>query len=158
MNLKATLISALILVLLSSLAGEAGNKKKPMERGILAKMEAVPCGGSERGITGIGGVLASAGVTHVNTDEKLCPEYVLRTDTMEYHIRPMEKKHPAILPVGHEGLFRVNKDQLVLRVEDMDRKERHYQVVSVKPLSAEQSDEGEPSAQSRPPHESEQKP
>jgi hypothetical protein len=154
MNFKASLISALVLVLLSSLAGEAG-KKRPMERGMLAKMEAVPCGGRERGITGIGGVLASAGVTHVNTDEKLCPQYVLRTDTMEYHIRPIEKKHPAILPVGHEGLFRVNKDHLVLRIEDMDRKERHYEVVSVKPLRVEQSDWGVPSAQSRPPHEHE---
>ena len=94
----------------------------------------------------------------MTTDEKLCPQYVLRTDTMEYRIRPMEKKHPAILPVGHEGLFQVNKDLLVLRVEDMDRKERHYEVVSVKPLSLEQGEQGVPSAQYRPPHESEKEP
>jgi hypothetical protein len=157
MNFKVSLVSALILVLLSSLTGEAG-KKKSMERGVLARMEAMPCGGRQKGITGIGSIMASAGVTHVTSDEKLCPQYVLRTDTMEYHIRPMDKKHPAILPVGHEGLFQVNKDHLVLLVEDMDRKERRYEVVSMKPLSVEQSDQGQPSAQFRPPHESEKEP
>ncbi len=151
MNFKASMISTLIFVLLSSFPGEA-RKKEPMERGVLARMEAVPCGGREKGITGIGGVLASAGVTHVTNDEKLCPQYVLRTDTMEYHIRPMEKKHPVILPVGHEGLFRVDNDHVDLRVEDLDRKVRHYQLVSMKPLSVEQGDQGVPSAQSRPPH------
>ncbi len=149
MKIKASLISALIALLLNSLGAEA-RKKQPIEKGVLAKMEAVPCGGREKGITGIGGVLASVGITHITSDEKLCPQYVLRTDTMEYHIRPMDKKHPAILPVGHEGLFRVDKDHVLLRVEELDRKVRHYQVVSMKPLSVEEGEQGIASAQSRP--------
>ncbi len=42
---------------------------------MLERMEAVPChGAKEKGVTGPAGtVWASAGITHVNSDEKLLP-------------------------------------------------------------------------------------
>ena len=79
----------------------ARGKKHP-ERAMIERMEAVPCGAKERGLTGLGSVFASVGATSVNTTEKLCPQYMLKTDDMEYHVRPLDK-HPKLLPIGHEG-------------------------------------------------------
>jgi hypothetical protein len=134
MKIKSFLVATLTLLLVLS-SGAAAKKKKQPDRGMLEKMEAVPCGAKERGFTGLGAIYGSIGVTHVNSDEKLCPQYLLRTDEMEYHIRPLDGKHPVILPVGHEGEFKVKKDHLYLKVPDGDRKTRAYQVVSMKPLN-----------------------
>jgi hypothetical protein len=139
MKVKAAMISALLLIqVIPALAGDKKDKKKQPNRAMIEKMEAVPCGARERGLSGIGSVFASAGVTHVNSDEKLCPQYLLRTDDMEYHIRPTDGKHPDVLPIGKEGEFKIKKDEMYLRVPDGDRKMRTYQVVAAKPLGAEE--------------------
>jgi hypothetical protein len=108
--------------------------KKHENRAMIEKMEAVPCGAKERGITGLGSVFASIGATRVDSDEKLCPQYMLRTDEMEYHIRPLDHKHPVILPVGKEGEFKISKDVMEMRIPDGDHKNRRYQVVVMKPI------------------------
>ena len=131
MNRNVPLISMLTLLLV--LPGFAGDRKKHASRAMIEKMEAVPCGAHERGLTGLGSVWASVGVTHVNSDEKLCPQYMLRTDDMEYHVRPLDK-HPVLLPVGQEGEFKVQKDKIDMRIPDGDHKMRHYQVVAMKPI------------------------
>lgn len=132
MNRNVPLTSMLLLLL--AIPGFAGDKKRHANRAMIERMEAVPCGARERGLTGLGSVFGSVGVTHVNSDEKLCPQYLLRTDDMEYHVRPLDHKHPDLLPVGKEGVFKLSKDRLDMRVPDGDRKMRHYQVVAVKPL------------------------
>jgi len=53
-----------------------------------------------------------------------------------YHIRPRDEKHPVLLPVGEKAQFRMEKDKMVLRVEDGDNKEREYSVVSMTPREA----------------------
>src|ERR1700752_5031892 len=85
--------------------------KKHANRAMIEKMEAVPCGAKERGLTGLGSVFGSVGVQHVNSEEKLCPQYLFRTDEMEYELRPLDKKHPVVLPIGHEAEFKVKKDR-----------------------------------------------
>ena len=135
--MKTGVLLVATLVLAVALPVGAG-KKKHAERGMIEKMEAVPCGAKEKGITGLGSVFASAGIEHVNSDEKLCPQYLLRSDEMDYHIRPLDKKHPVILPVGKEGEFRIDKDRLYLRVSEGDRKTRPYQVVAMKPTGSDQ--------------------
>jgi hypothetical protein len=122
-----------LFVLLLAVPAFARDKKHD-ERAMIEKMEAVPCGAKERGLTGLGSVFASVGATHVDSDEKLCPQYLLRTDDMEYHIRPLDHKHPVILPVGKEGEFSISKDVMVMRIPDGDHKRRRYQVVVVKPI------------------------
>jgi hypothetical protein len=120
-----------------------GGDKKHSNRAMIEKMEAVPCGAKERGLTGLGSVFASVGATRVDSDEKLCPVYLLRTDDMEYQIRPVDHKHPVVLPVGKEGEFKISKDVMEMRVPDGDRKKRRYQVVGMKPIehtSSYQSD------------------
>ena len=137
---RKTLIT--IFALLFAFPAFAHDKKKPADRAMIEKMEAVPCGAKERGLAGLGAVWGSVGVTHVNSDEKLCPQYLLRSDDMEYHVRPLDHKHPVILPVGQEAEFKVNKDKLDMRVPEGNsdsRKRRHYQVVAMKPIDHSQA-------------------
>ncbi len=128
------MLSIAMLALLLASPALAHGKKKHANRAMIEKMEAVPCGAKQHGVTGLGSIWASVGVTSVNSDEKLCPQYLLRTDDMEYHVRPLDHKHPSLLPVGEEGEFKVKKDKLDMRVVDGDRKMRHYQVVAMKPI------------------------
>jgi len=65
--------------------------------------------------------------------ELLCPEYVLETDRVVYRIRPKDDKHPVLLPIGEKAQFRLDKDKIVLRVEDLDDQDRDYIVVSMVP-------------------------
>ena len=115
--------------------------KKHAQRAMIEKMEAVPCGAKEHGLTGLGSVWASVGATHVDTDEKLCPQYLLRTDDMEYHVRPLDHKHPRLLPIGQEGEFKIDKDVLEMKIPDGDHKKRRYQVVAMKPIDHSDSSE-----------------
>jgi hypothetical protein len=136
MNVKSALILVLVLAAAVPLSAGSG-KKKQGERAMLEKMEAVPCGAKEKGVTGLGTIWASAGITHVNSDEKLCPQYVVRTDDMDYHIRPTDMKHPVVLPVGHEIVFKIKRDRMFLKVADSDQKMRTYHVVAMEPLKSD---------------------
>jgi hypothetical protein len=65
----------LMLVLISAIPLSAHDKKKKDgERGILERMEAVPCGAKQTGLAGLGALWGSAGITHLNSNEKLCPQ------------------------------------------------------------------------------------
>jgi hypothetical protein len=140
MTIKQSFTAALILAMAIPLsAADKHKKKKGAERGMLEKMEAVPCGAKQRGFTGIGSVFASAGIEAVNSEEKLCPQYLIRTDEMEYHVRPIDKKHPVLLPIGQEGELKIKKDRMYLKVPDGDHKKRPYQVVSMKPVDTGES-------------------
>jgi hypothetical protein len=130
MNVKIPLVLALVLIAPVSAAA----KKKPEgQRAMLEKMEAVPCGAKQKGLTGLGSFWASVGITHVNSDEKLCPQYYLRTDEMDYRIRPIDLKHPDVLPIGHEIVFRIKKDRMYVKVPDSDSKMQAYEVVAEVP-------------------------
>jgi hypothetical protein len=136
--MKAKTLLVMIFVLSFAVPGFGGDKKH-RDRAMIEKMEAVPCGAKERGLTGLGSVFGSVGATHVDSDEKLCPQYMLRTDDMEYHIRPLDHKHPVLLPVGKEGEFKISKDVMEMRIADGDHKKRRYQVVAMKPIDHAQS-------------------
>jgi hypothetical protein len=126
----------LLLVLITAAPLCAHDKKKGTERGILEKMEAVPCGAKETGLAGLGTLWASAGITHVNSNEKLCPQYLLRTDEMDYQIRPMNLKHATILPIGKEGEFKIKKNEMILTMTaGSDQKARSYEVVAMDPAN-----------------------
>ena len=133
-RMSSKMLFITMLALLLALPAFARDKKKHANRAMIEKMEAVPCGAKERGLTGLGSIFGSVGVTHVNSDERLCPQYMLRTDDMEYHVRPLDHKHPVLLPVGQEGEFKIKNDKIDMRVVDGDRKMRHYQVVAMKPI------------------------
>jgi hypothetical protein len=138
MKIKTTFVLLLVLGLAGAIPLSAAHDKKrdSFGRGILEKMEAVPCGAKQTGLAGLGTLWASAGVTHINTNEKLCPQYLLRTDDMDYEIRPIDLKHATILPIGKEGEFKIKKDEMILTMsEGSDLKPRDYEVVSMNPAS-----------------------
>ena len=149
MNLKSSI--ALALVLVSAVPAVAGGKKKKVApRAMLEKMEAVPCGAKQRGLSGLGTVWASAGITHVNSDEKLCPQYLLRTDEMDYEIRPTDGKHPVVLPVGQEVEFKLKNDHMLVKVLDGDKKTRSYKVVAMRPAYPDDAQSASAKAHDKP--------
>jgi hypothetical protein len=108
--------TAVLLFVTAALAASvAGAKEHGYQRGMIVSMSSVPCGSQVK--------------RHKKTQELLCQEYVLRSDTMEYHIRQGEPKRTDLLPVGQETEFRVDKDRMRVRVPSSG-KEQEYQVVS----------------------------
>src|SRR5438445_11505834 len=70
---------------------------------------------------------------HKKSRELLCQEYLLQSERVIYRSRPRDDKHPVLLPVGERAQFRIQKDKMLLQVEDLDQKEREYNVVSMTP-------------------------
>lgn len=155
MNSKIFLTTTLALGVAFTPSAYAKDKKKPSPRGIIESMQSLPCGVKERGIAGVGGMVASLGVTHINSNEKLCPQYLFRTDDMEYHLRAMKTKNDPLLPLGQEAEFKIKKDRLYLKVVDSKGKARPYQVVSMEQIGTaskmENTQYHPPAPESRPP-------
>jgi hypothetical protein len=141
--MRSKLVMAVIaLATVTVIPCSAANKKKGPNRAMVEKMEAVPCGAKERGFTGLGSIFASIGIQAVNSEEKLCPQYLLRTDDMEYHVRPAKMKKAVLLPVGQEGEFKIKKNVMYLKMVDGDKKKREYQVVAMNPLNTGENAQG----------------
>lgn len=122
------LISALFLIALAQ-----AKDVKVHESGTLVQMNSVECGFDQKSSNSFAGELIGTDSEHRKTRQLLCQEYVLRSDRLDYHIRPRDEKHPVLLPVGGRAQFRMAKDKMKLRVEDLDDKERDYVVVSMTP-------------------------
>lgn len=64
----------------------------------------------------------------------MCAEYSLQTEELTYTIRPLAARHSSLLPVGDWVRFRIEEEELVLRVDgETDNKEREFHVISIKP-------------------------
>jgi hypothetical protein len=124
---------SLCVALLASLA--FAKEPKPYQTGKLVQMDSVKCGTTEKNNQSLAGEIVGTDSSHKKTQEVLCQEYVLEAERVIYRIRPRDEKHPALLPIGEHAQFRVEKDKMLLRVEDLDSKERAYSVVSMTPRS-----------------------
>ena len=82
-----------------------------------------------------------APIPGIREAELLCQEYLLQSEHVIYRIRPRDDKHPVLLPVGERAQFRIQKDKMLLQVEDLDQKEREYNVVSMTPRESSKSTE-----------------
>ena len=127
--MKFKLLTAFLLM--ASLA--FAKDPKPRQSGKLSQMEAVACGVDENSGKSFAGELLGTDSAHKKTHELLCQEYLLVTDRVIYRIRPRDEKHPVLLPIGEQAQFRMEKDKMILRVEDLDDKDRQYTVVSMTP-------------------------
>jgi hypothetical protein len=112
--MKKTLLACALALGLAG--GVALAKDGPALHGKIASMSSVPCGTQQK--------------RHKKSREMLCQEYVLQTDSMEYHIRQPQEKHTELLPIGQEAEFRIEKDKIKLRVPGTKGKEREYVIVS----------------------------
>lgn len=128
--------SRLMLCVVLGLAASAYSKEpKHYQSGKLLQMDALPCGTAEKDAKSFAGEILGTDSSSKKTQEVLCQEYVLQAEKVIYRIRPRDEKHPVLLPVGESAQFRLEKDKMLLRVEDLDDKEREYHVVSMTPRS-----------------------
>jgi hypothetical protein len=123
--------SALAILLLASIA--QAKEPKRYQSGELLQMDSVQCGYDEKGAKSLAGEVLGTDDQHKKTKELLCQEYVLQSDKVIYRVRPKDDKHPVLLPVGEKAQFRLEKDKMLLRMEDLDDREREYIVVSMTP-------------------------
>jgi hypothetical protein len=121
---------ALVLVL-ASVGAHA--KERAHDSGTLLQMDSAECGTDQKSGKSLAGEIIGTDNAHQKTHLLLCQEYLLQSDRIIYRIRPKDDKHPVLLPVGQKAQFRLDKDKMKLRVEDMDDKERDYIVVSMTP-------------------------
>jgi hypothetical protein len=135
MRYKSVVLASILLV-----ATAYAKEPKAYQSGKLLQMDSVKCGMDEKDAKSFAGEMIGTDSGHKKTQELLCQEYLLQTDKMVYRIRPKDEKHPALLPVGERAQFRLEKDKLLLRVEDLDNKEREYIVVSMTPRAESTAD------------------
>jgi hypothetical protein len=135
----------MLCVVLGLASAAFAKEPKPYQTGKLLQMDSVQCGTAEKDSTSVAGEMLGADSGSKKTQEVLCQEYVLQSERVIYRIRPRDEKHPVLLPVGEQAQFRLQKDKMLLRVEDLDSKEREYIVVSMTPRSDSTSADATPS-------------
>jgi hypothetical protein len=114
---------------------------KHYQTGTLLQMDSVACGVDEKDGKSFAGEMLGTDSGHKKSRELLCQEYLLQSEHVIYRIRPRDDKHPVLLPVGERAQFRIQKDKMLLQVEDVDQKEREYNVVSMTPRESSKSNE-----------------
>jgi len=125
-------VNYLLAVLLLATMVQAKQPKR-YQSGRLMRMDSVKCGTDEKNGKSLAGEMIGTDSSHMKTHELLCQQYTLETSSLVYTVRPKDDKHPVLLPIGENAQFRLQKDKMLLRVEDMDDKEREYIVVSILP-------------------------
>jgi hypothetical protein len=123
---------ALIVVVIFTAVLSAKNASRN-RLGILLRMESVPCSAAEA--SAFSKVLFGAPMPAPVPDERLCQEYVLRSEGLYYRIRSRDRKHPVLLPIGEQAQFRLHRDRMLLQVEDFDSKPYEFSVLAIVPES-----------------------
>ncbi len=129
----------MLCAVLALAAAAYAKDPKPYQTGKLQQMDSIQCGTAEKNAQSLAGQTLG-GDAGSHTPQFLCQEYVLQSERVIYRIRPRHEKDSVLLPVGEPVRFRLQKDKIVLRVEDLDGtdphgKEREYVVVSMSPRS-----------------------
>ncbi len=106
MKIQRLIVAFLLLVVV------AAAKDTPMQ-GTLVSENSVPCGSQADG--------------KKKTTELMCQEYVIRTESTEYHVRQEKEAHKALLPVNAPVEITLKKDKMKFKV---DGKEYEMLVVS----------------------------
>jgi len=110
---------ALTALLLASLA--QAQEPKKYHTGQLLQMESLQCT-----------VFENPSSDAKATDTAVCQEYVVQGDEVLFHLRPKDRRRPALLPVGKEAGYRIDEGKFFLLAAG-DKKERQYVVVSMEP-------------------------
>jgi hypothetical protein len=124
-----------LCVVLGVATAASAKEPKQYQRGKLLQMDSVPCGMAEKDAESFAGRMLGTDSGSKKTQEVLCQEYVLEAEHVLYHIRPRDGKHSVLLPMGGDAQFRLEKDKILVRVEDLDQRVREFIVVSMTPRS-----------------------
>jgi len=102
----------LMLVVAVVLAGIPAAAKEP-QAGTIVSESSVACGSQVK--------------NKKQTTDVLCQEYVIRTETTEYHVRQEKPADKALIPVNTSVEFTLEKDKMKFKA---DGKKYEYLVVS----------------------------
>jgi hypothetical protein len=94
------LLMTVALGMTAAASGFPSDKEMP---GTIVSENSVSCGTQEKG--------------KKKTVEEMCQEYVIRTDTTEYHVRQEKEAHKAILPMNAPVELTLNKDKMKFKVD-----------------------------------------
>jgi len=89
-----------LLLVVPLVAGTAAAKDKM--QGTIVSESSVSCGSQAKG--------------KKETVQVMCQEYVIRTDTTEYHVRQEKEGHKAMLPVNAPVELSLSKDRMKFTV------------------------------------------
>jgi hypothetical protein len=121
---------ALVVVVLCTAVLNAKNASRN-RLGVLLRMESVPCGAVEAST--FSKALLGAPVPAPPQEDRLCQEYVLRSEGLYYRIRSRDRRHPVLLPIGEQAQFHLHRDRMLLQVEDFDSKAYEFTVLAIVP-------------------------
>src|SRR5579863_4921443 len=108
MRCKSLMLASLFLA-----ATAYAKEPRAYQSGKLLQMDSVQCGVDEKDAKSFAGEMIGTDSGHKKTQQLLCQEYVLQAEKVVYRIRPRDEKHPALLPVGEETKFRMEKDKML---------------------------------------------
>jgi hypothetical protein len=92
----------MLLMLAVVALGTSAAAAKDIMQGTIVSENSVSCGTEQKG--------------HKQTVELMCQEYVIRTDTTEYHVRQKKEEHKALLPVNAPVELTLSKDRMKFKV------------------------------------------
>jgi hypothetical protein len=101
MKTKTFLGIAALSLGITALSLTAAAKDKEMQ-GTIVSENSVPCGSEAKG--------------KKQTIQLMCQEYVIRTDTTEYHVRQEKEAHKEMLPVNAPVELTLSKDKMKFKV------------------------------------------
>ena len=119
----------IVVVIFTSVLGAKNASRNRL--GVLLRMESVPCGAIEA--SGFSKALLGAPAPAPLQDDRLCQEYVLRSEGLYYRIRSRDRRHPVLLPIGEQAQFHLHRDRMLLQVEDFDSKTYEFSVLAIVP-------------------------
>jgi hypothetical protein len=93
--------TTILLMAVLALGMMAAAKDKEMQ-GTIVSENSVPCGSEVK--------------NKKQTMELMCQEYVIRTDTTEYHVRQEKEAHKEMLPVNAPVELTLSKDKMKFKV------------------------------------------
>jgi hypothetical protein len=97
-----TMRNAVLLLAVLTLGMTITAAAKDEMQGTLISENSVQCGSQAKG--------------KKQTTELMCQEYVIRTDTTEYHVRQEKEAHKAMLPVNAPVELTIKKDKMKFKV------------------------------------------
>jgi hypothetical protein len=97
-----TMRNAVLLLAVLTLGLTLTAAAKDEMQGTLISENSVQCGSQAKG--------------KKQTTEMMCQEYVIRTDTTEYHVRQEKEAHKAMLPVNAPVELTIKKDKMKFKV------------------------------------------
>ena len=112
--MKRILLGCILLAAPALLAAQTHNH----QQGTIIRMRMTDCLGPQHGFISVMSGADKAGA-------ELCPEYVLVTDTVVYVISG--KTADQLLPLAEVTRFRLQKNEMLIRVDDAPR-ESHFHI------------------------------